>query len=37
MWNIEAIRACEVWALLPWGYTGDGIVVGIVNWGILHN
>ena len=32
-WAIEAIRACEVWEL---GYTGTGIVVGIVDAGILE-
>lgn len=33
-WNVEAVRACEVWSL---GYTGTGMVVGIVDWGILQD
>ena len=32
-WYIESVRACEVWSDPSLGYTGNGVIVGIVDLG----
>lgn len=36
-WGVTHIRADQVWSLLPTGYNGNGVVVGILDTGVDFN
>ncbi len=36
-WGVDQVRADQVWNLAPTGYTGDGVIVGILDTGVDYN